>query len=261
MPPAARTRSVTAWMVAPLSQTLSTIRIRRPRNSELAEMEERRLGAGRPAVVVVRDGGHENVPDPKAIGKHPRRDHPAAGDRQHRVTGDAAYLLGERGAQAVQVVPRNNVAFDVDQPRPAGDGRDHVDRRVGLDRRLERRRPLAVDEDVDVRPDRRAGVAQPVGDPGHRTSRAAIRSPTVAASRSCGAGRPGPARPGNGEVHVDHRRQTTTASTDQIAGRFGAMAASDRPVRAAVQLARARPEIDPDRVELVTAIASRRTPR
>ena len=165
MPPARRTRSVTAWIVAPLSQTSSTIRIRRPRRRVGRELEEGRLGTGRARVVVVGDGGHQDVPDPEAVGEHPGRDHPAAGDRQHRVAGDAANLLGERGDEPVEVVPRHDVAFQVDQPGPAGDGRDDVDGRVGPDRLVERGRPLAVDEHVDVLADRRAGIAQPVGDP------------------------------------------------------------------------------------------------
>jgi hypothetical protein len=42
---------------------------------------------------------------------------------------------------------------------------DHVDPRAGLERRLEAG-PLAVDVDVDVRPERRPGLAQAVpGDP------------------------------------------------------------------------------------------------
>ena len=110
-PPACRIRSITAWMVVPLSQTSSTTRMRWPRRSGSAG-NWRKVGCGPgPAVVVVElDRGHQDVPDPEAVGEHPGRDEAAAGDRQQKIERLPGEPFGQAGDEAVELVPGDDVA-------------------------------------------------------------------------------------------------------------------------------------------------------
>ena len=101
---------------------------------------------------------------------------------------------------------------------------------VGHGRR--ERRSLARDEDVDVRPDRRA--RRPRAGSGSRApGRRGRRSPRPRSRRAprCGAARPGRARRASaaGGRPAIGRQPTTAASTDQIDGRLSAIRRHVRP--------------------------------
>ena len=111
-PPAWRTRSVTAWMVVPLSHTSSTTRTRLPRRSGSAgNWKNVGLRTGRAGLVVVLDGGDEDVAEPQSVGEHPGRDHAAAGDREHDVEALAGQPVGQDADQPVELVPADDVAL------------------------------------------------------------------------------------------------------------------------------------------------------
>ena len=111
MPPAWRIRSVTAWMVVPLSQTSSTTRMRWPRSSGSAgNWRKVGRGPGLALVVVELDRGDQDVPDPQAVGEHPGRDQAAAGDRQQQVEGLVPEPLGEARDEPVEHLPGDDVA-------------------------------------------------------------------------------------------------------------------------------------------------------
>ena len=110
MPPAWRIRSVTAWIVVPESQTSSTTRMRWPRSCESAG-NWRNVGTrtGLALVVVVLDGGDQDVADAQPVGEHPGRDEAAARDRQHEVELLAAEPIGKPGDEFVEHVPGHDV--------------------------------------------------------------------------------------------------------------------------------------------------------
>ena len=104
-PPAWRTRSTTAWMVVPLSQTSSTTRTRWPRRSGSAgNWRKVGCGPGLAVLVVVLDRRHEDVPDAQLVGEHAAGHEAAAGDDQHHVVL-ATDLLGEARDQLREVIP------------------------------------------------------------------------------------------------------------------------------------------------------------
>ena len=92
---------MTAWIVVPLSQTSSTISTRLPRSSGSAG-NWKNVGrrAGLAGVVVVLDGGDEDVAQPESVGQHAGRHHPAARDRQHDVELLTGEPLGEERRRA-----------------------------------------------------------------------------------------------------------------------------------------------------------------
>ena len=101
----------------------------------------------------------------------------------------------------------------------AADRREHVDARVGLERRLQPG-PLAVDVDVDVRTQPRPGLAEPVAhagpllvEPCDRVVHA--RRLHVEPARQVDEQR----RQRRRQVHVGHRYPITATSTEEIAGR------------------------------------------
>ncbi len=75
------------------------------------ELEERRLRTGRARLVVVLDGGDEDVAEPESVGEHPGRDHAAAGDREHDVEPLAGEPVGEDADEPVELVPADDVAL------------------------------------------------------------------------------------------------------------------------------------------------------
>ena len=99
----------------------------------------------------------------------------------------SARFTGLPHSAAARALRRRRRHAAVSRPA-AADRRDHVDPGAGLERRVERR-PLPVDVEVDVRPDRRAGLAQAVA-----------RSPatTRSAARRSRRPSPRPPRPGAG---------------------------------------------------------------
>ena len=114
---------------------------------------------------------------------------------------------------------------------------------------------LAVDEHVDVRPQPRPGLDQPVAHPGHgpRRARRSARRRSRRRPRSASR-RPGTARAASAAGGRSPRAQSsrTTASTRPDLGqRVGDHPPRRALVRAVPQLAGARPEGDPDRVERV----------
>ena len=61
-----------------------------------------RRRAGLASVVVVLDGGDEDVPEPESIGQHPSGHHPAARDGQHHVERPAGEPVGKVADELVE---------------------------------------------------------------------------------------------------------------------------------------------------------------
>ena len=120
MPPAWRMRSVTAWIVVPLSQTSSTTSTRWPRRSGSAgNWRNVGCGPGWPSLVVVLDRRDEDVPDAQAVGEHPGRHEAAPRDREQQVEFVTDQALGEARHEPVHLVPADDVA------RRRGGGHGH----------------------------------------------------------------------------------------------------------------------------------------
>jgi hypothetical protein len=131
---------------------------------------------------------------------------------------------------------------------------------------------MSGDEDVDVRPDDRPGVQEPVPK---------TRDPLVELVDDLGDGGPGDLEPprrfgeerDQGTRQMDDRRHrpichrvsaqsTTAASTDQIGGRFSTASDQVRPSSALAKIwPLLVPKYTPTGSSRSTAIASRRTPR